>query len=84
MFIVKKSLKIPNGVVKIWKLKNERQLYDQKKKNKQRSLKHYTENYRLRKKNSTQNRWWTIFVSRVSKERNIYVTIKLKMYVFLY
>jgi hypothetical protein len=27
----------------------------------------------LSKKNSTQNRWWTIFVSRESKERNIYV-----------
>ena len=41
--IVKKSLKIPKGVVRIQKLKNERQLYDQRKKNKQRSLKHYTE-----------------------------------------
>jgi hypothetical protein len=59
-----KSLKIPNGAIRIRKSKKERQYNDQK--NKQRSTKHYIENVRSNNTNPTKIKGELRYSGRVS------------------
>ena len=65
----KKSLKIPKEVIRSHKSKNDRQHNGLKKKDIQRSTKHYIENSRSNNKNSTKNQGYT----QVLRKGNLYI-----------
>jgi hypothetical protein len=64
---MKKSLKMPKGVIRNRKSKKDRQYNGQKKRDKQLSTKHYTENQRSSNTNPTKNRGSTHVLRKVEQ-----------------